>query len=387
MSLFARSLSFPNAQQLVNDRTAHRSQPFVSSDSALRHSAVWACRRLRADLVSTMPIDVYKDFDGVKVEQKKPVMFITPGGDEVDWCEWTYSSTDDLDATGNTVGVITAKDANGLPQRIELAPFDEVSIKGRGARIESFRIAGTAYTPDKIWHEKQYTRPGLPIGLSPIAYAAMSIGGYLSAQEFARDWFLGGGIPSARLKNTAKTINPTEAAQVKERFRATIGNGDLFVHGMDWEYETIQAKASESSFLEQMKFGLPDVCRFLGVPADMIDAESSSGSITYANVTQRNLQLLIMNLNPVLRRREAAFSRRLLPQPRYARFNRGALLEMDLAGRYAAWKVAIDGRWMAPSEIRHLDDRPPFTPEQLAEFSVFSKAPSPSMIAPTGVTG
>jgi HK97 family phage portal protein len=331
-----------------------------------------------------MPVDIYRDLDGIKVEQTKPTVFVTPGGDEVDWCEWSYSSQDDLDSTGNTVGVITARDGNRLPARIELAPFDEVSIKGKGSRIETFRIAGETYTPDQIWHEKQFTRPGLAIGLSPIAYAAMSIGGYLSAQEFARDWFSGGGIPSARLKNSAKTIDPDEAAAIKERFRATVGNGDLFVHGMDWEYETIQAKASESSFLEQMKFGVSDVCRFLGVPADMIDAESSTGSITYANVTQRNLQLLIMNLNPILRRRESAFSRKLLPQPRYMRFNRAALLEMDLAGRYAAYKVGIDGRWIVPSEVRQLEDRPPFTPEQLAEFAVFSKTPTPP---PTGATG
>jgi phage portal protein BeeE len=116
----------------------------------------------------------------------------------------------------------------------------------------------------------------------------------------------------------------------------------------------------------------------------MIDAESSTGSITYANVTQRNLQLLIMNLNPILRRRESAFSRKLLPQPRYMRFNRAALLEMDLAGRYAAYKVGIDGRWIVPSEVRQLEDRPPFTPEQLAEFAVFSKTPTPP---PTGATG
>jgi len=381
VSLFKRTAML-TAADLVAQRTSARSQPNVSNMSSLRHSAVWACRRLRADLVSTMPIDVYRDIDGVKVEQKKPPIFITPGGDEVDWCEWVYSSQDDLDSTGNGVGVITARDGMNLPARIELAPFDEVSIRGKGGRIESFKIAGETYSPAQIWHEKQYTRPGLAIGLSPIAYAAMSIGGYLSAQEFARDWFLGGGIPSARLKNTAKTIDPTEAATIKERFKATIGNGDLFVHGADWEYETIQAKASESSFLEQMQFGITDVCRFLGVPADMIDAESSSGSITYANVTQRNLQLLIMNLNPALRRREAAFSRRLLPQPRYARFNRGALLEMDLAGRYAAYKVAIDGRFIAPSEIRHIEDRPPFTPAQLAEFSVFTKTPTP----PAGVS-
>jgi len=380
VSLFGkRELTFPGASELLGQRTSRRTSGIaINADTALRHSAVWACRRLRGDLVSTMPLDIFRTIDGVDVTQNKPPVFITPDGDTVDWLEWVYSSQDDLDANGNTVGVITAVDGSRLPSRIELAPFDEVSVKGRGAKIEKWKIGGEWYTPEQVWHEKQYTRPGLAIGLSPIAKAAMSIGGYLSAQEFARDWFAGGGIPSARLKNTAKTIDPNEAQKVKDRFRATVGTGDIFVHGNDWEYDTIQAKASESAFIEQMQFSIADLCRFLGVPADMIDAETSTGSITYANVTQRNLQLLIMNINPVLRRRETAFSNRLLPKPRFAKFNRGALLEMDLKTRYEAHQIAINSKFLAPSEVRALENRAPFTAEQIAEFSIFAKTPTPT---------
>lgn len=323
-------------------------------------------------------MDIFRTVDGIDIPQNKPPVFVTPGGDTVDWCEWVYSTQDDLDALGNTIGVITAVDGARLPARIELAPFGEVSIKGRGARIEKFKIAGEWYTPDQVWHEKQFTRSGLAVGLSPIAYAAMSIGGYLSAQEFARDWFSGGGIPSARLKNTAKKIDPAESAAIKARFKETVGTGDIFVHGNDWEYDTIQAKASESAFIEQMQFSISDICRFLGVPGDMIDAETSTGSITYANVTQRNLQLLIMNINPVLIRRENAFSNRLLPKPRRAKFNRGALLEMDLKSRYEAHQIGINSKFLAPSEARALENRPPFTAEQIAEFSIFAKTPTPT---------
>lgn len=379
MSLFKRAASL-TATQLVAERSAdRRGMKPVTAEAALRHSAVWACRRLRADLVSTLPLDVFRDIDGRRVEQRKPPVFITPGGDTVDWCEWAYSSQDDLDSMGNTAGVITQVDGAGKPARIELFPFNEARIKGKGSKITDWWVGNEHYDPAQIWHEKQHTRPGLAVGLSPIAYAAMSIGGYLSAQEFAADWFAGGGIPSARLKNTARTIDADQAEKIKARFRATVGNGDLFVHGSDWEYDTIQAKAAETEFIEQMRFSVSDVCRFMGVPADMIDAESGGSSITYANITQRNLQLLIMNLNPALRRREAAFSRGLLPQPRYARFNRGALLEMDLKSRYEAHRIGIEGRFLAPSEARELEDRPPLTEAQLAEFQIFTKSPNPTV--------
>lgn len=376
MSLF-RAANLDAAAQLLGERSRSRKAPkVVTTESSLRHSAVWACRRLRGDLISTMPVDVFRKVDGVQVEMPKPPIFVTPGGDSVDWSEWCYSTQDDLDGSGNTVGVITARDGSRLPTRIELVPLTEVTFRGKGSRIKRFIIGGEKYDPADIWHEKQFTRSGLPVGLSPIAYAAMGIGGYLSAQEFARDWFLGGGIPSARLRNSEKTILPAEADVIKKRFQESVSTGDLFVTGKDWEYEPIQAKASESAFIEQMNFSLAEICRYLGVPADMIDASSPSGNITYANITQRNLQLLIINLNPAMRRREMAFSLRLLPQPRYMRFNRAGLLAMDLKTRYEAHSIGIKNRFIAPSEVRTIEDMAPFTPEQIEEFSIFSKTPT-----------
>lgn len=376
MSLF-RAANLDAAAQLLGERSRSRKAPkVVTTESSLRHSAVWACRRLRGDLISTMPVDVFRKVDGVQVEMPKPPIFVTPGGDSVDWSEWCYSTQDDLDGSGNTVGVITARDGSRLPTRIELVPLTEVTFRGKGSRIKRFIIGGEKYDPADIWHEKQFTRSGLPVGLSPIAYAAMGIGGYLSAQEFARDWFLGGGIPSARLRNSEKTILPAEADVIKKRFQESVSTGDLFVTGKDWEYEPIQAKASESAFIEQMNFSLAEICRYLGVPADMIDASSPSGNITYANITQRNLQLLIINLNPAMRRREMAFSLRLLPQPRYMRFNRAGLLAMDLKTRYEAHSIGINNRFIAPSEVRTIEDMAPFTPEQIEEFSIFSKTPT-----------
>lgn len=89
---------------------------------------------------------------------------------------------------------------------------------------------------------------------------------------------------------------------------------------------------------------------------------------------------LRINIGPAIARREAAFSTRLLPQPRYAKLNAGALLRMDLAGRYEAYGAGINSRFLAPSEARSLEDLPPFTPDQLAEFALLfpNKATAPT---------
>jgi hypothetical protein len=112
------------------------------------------------------------------------------------------------------------------------------------------------------------------------------------------------------------------------------------------------------------------VARFFDCPGDLIDAVVQSGNITYASITQRNLQLLIMHVGPAVSRREDNLSD-LTAKPRYVKLNSDALLRMDPKSRAEMFKVQIDSRQLAPSEARHIDDREPFTSEQLAEFDRF----------------
>ncbi|MEU9654837.1 phage portal protein [Streptomyces chartreusis] len=392
MSLFSghkRAYPGQTADQVIPPRPEQRAgTTSVTNESALRHSAVWACLRLRANLVSTMPVDVYRRVGGIQVEVPKPPVLVTPGGPQVRMIEWLYSSQMDLDRAGNCFGLITAVDGFGLPARIELVPLCDVTVRVRKGALK-YVIGGKEYDPSQVWHEKQYTLPGLPVGLSPVAYAALAIGEYLSIQEFALDWFGNGSVPAAHLKNTGRTITPEFADETKRRFKASIANNDLFVTGSDWEYNPIQAEAAGADWIEAKRFGIADVARFFDTPGDLIDAAASGSSVTYANISQRNLQFLIMNLGPALIRREDALTS-LTPQPRFVKLNSDALLRMDPQTRALMLKTQIDSRVLAPSEARELEERPPFTESQLAEFDRLfgTKNPAPSFggAAPMGVT-
>ncbi len=373
--MFTRDAQITSAEDLLaQSRERRSSRVHVTSDTALRNSAVWACLRLRADLMSTFPIDVYRYVNGIQVEVPKPPVLVTPGGLEVGIKEWMYSTEFDLDRGGNCFGLITERtgvigpDGRGLPGRIELAELGAVTVRANGPTIKKFIINGQEYEPWEVWHEKQYTVAGFPLGLSPVAYAAWSIEESLSAQQFARDWFAAGAVPLAELKNTAKTVDKDQARIAREQFRAAVDSSGLFVHGVDWEYKPIQAVASQSAFLEARQYGATDIARFFGCPGDLIDAAVSGSSITYANMTQRNLQFLIMNLGPAVGRREDAFSRKLVSGPRFVKLNTDALLRMDPETRARTIGARITARTLAPSEARALDNLPPFTDDQLAEF-------------------
>jgi HK97 family phage portal protein len=342
----------------------------VTSDSAMRHSAVWACLRIRADLVSTFPCDVFRRVQGMRpVEVPRPPVLVDPGGVHWDYQDWMYASQVDLDRAGNVLGLVTQRDGNGKPSRIDLQGLGDWTVREIAKTGElKYRVKGVEYTADQVWHERQYVVSGLPVGLSPIAYAAWSVSEYLSAQQFALDWFGGGGVPKAHAKNTARTLPPGEAAALKQRYRETLNHGDLLVTGRDWEYNPLQNEEMGMEWLEGRKYGLADISRFLGCPADMIEAAvSAGGSVRYENITSRHLDFLILHLGPAVSRREKNLTK-LLSSPRFVKLNTDALLRMDPEKRAKMLDEAIMHRRMTVTEARELDNRPPLTAEQEAEF-------------------
>lgn len=348
----------------------------VSTESALRASAVWAGLRLRADLVSTMPVDNYRRVDNIPVQVRMPNVTWVSGGHEIEWHEFIYSTQMDLDRSGNTFGVITEKNALGLPTRIELANLADVGVippRNPGDR-PLYRIAGQEVTADNVWHERQYTLPGLAVGLSPIAYAAWSIGAYLSAQEFALSWFGNSATPAVVLRNTEREIPGPAADEIKRRYKASMEPGGVFVTGNDWELKPSTAVTAAQQYVDLMQYGVPDIARFIGVPADLIDGAVSGQSVTYASITQRNLQLLIMHLGPAVTRREKAFTRGLLPGPQYIKLNRKALLAMDPATQATTIQTQLNSKTLTYDEAREIDDRAPLTDEQLERMDKISGA-------------
>jgi len=349
--------------------------------SELAHSAVWGCTRLRADLISTLPIDVYRKVGNTQVEVPKPPVLKNPGGEDIHITEWMYSSQIDLDTVGNTFGLITEKDGAGLPRRIDLVPRETVTVRSVKGEIE-YLYDGKKVEREQVWHERQYTSPGIAVGLSPVAYAAMTLAQFGSAQDFATAWFAGGSVPTGMLKYGKSVVPPKESQEIKDRYRLAIENGDVFVAGVDWEYKVIDAQSAQASFIETMSVTDIDICRFFGVPADLIDARVSGSSITYANITQRNLQFLVQNLGAPIIRREVALSK-WTAQPRFVKLNTDALLRMDPETVARTLGQQVKDRILAPSEAREVINREPFTPEQIAEFDVLFPKNQPAPKATT----
>jgi len=348
----------------------------VTDDKAMKHSVVWACLRLQCGLVSTFPVNQYRDVQGIQTQwDPKPPILTDPGGMNVSMVDWMAMTHLDLMRSGNTVGLIVERNAaktpyypEGLPSRIELQPAGAcVFIKPR-KKPPVWRIDGKEYDPRDVYHERANVVAGLEVGLPTVLYAALTIGEGLSMQQHGLDWFGGGAVPKARMRNTAKKLQATDISTAKQWYADVVNNGELLVTGSDWEYDMIQAQTAGMEFIEGRKLAGADVCRFFDTPADLVDVQSSSGgSITYANITQRNVQYLIHHLGPAVIRREDALSR-LLPRPRYVKLNTDALLRMDPQTRQEVMRSKIESWFLTNTEARELDNLPALSASQRAEM-------------------
>lgn len=342
----------------------------------MRQSVVWAAVHRKASLISSMPVDVFRKVGDVAIETNKPRVLVQPwsyaDGQPETIADFLYSSQVSLEQYGNAVGVIHGRDGAGLPAQIELVDMAQVRFTVRRRRIVEYRIHGDVTNPRDVWHERMY---GAPVGLSPIAHAATTLYSAEAALQFAAEWFGGDAVPSGVLRNTEKGV-PGDAADVmKHRYRAAMMNGDLFVTGKDWEYNPVEAKALESSWIDQMEVAAADLCRFFGVPASEVDVPVKSTTVNYANIQQANLQLLVKHLGPSVDRREDALSR-LTPEPRFVKLNRSALLAMDDEMRAKVNETRIRSRELTPSEAREKNNLAPLTPEQIEEFHALFGNPS-----------
>ncbi len=358
----------------------------VTSDSALRSSAVWAALRLRANLISTLPVDTYKrDKTGINIPLGNPRVTWINGGEEVRWDEALYATQMDLDRSGNAFGVITKRNGADLPAEVELVPLSDVQVAPRrswGGSLANdwvWKINGVEYPYEDLWHERQYVISGFPMGLNAVAYAAYAVGSYLSAQEFAIKWFSADALPAAVLKNEEETVPPKVAEAAKARYQSSMTPGGVFVTGRDWSLTPVSAANESNRYIEQMQATVADIARYFDVPADLIDGAISGSAITYANITQRFTQLVTIHLGPSITRRELALGR-LSAAPRFTKLNRRALLAMDPMSQAQLLGLEIDKRMTTVSEARALQDKAPLTAEDKAEFKDLfgDKNPAPT---------
>jgi HK97 family phage portal protein len=208
---------------------------------------VWACVRLLADAVSTLPLDVYRRGERDPLPELPPLLKTPAAGLSLN--EWLYSVMTSLLLRGNCYGIVTGRSGSTLlPAQVDLAHPDRMAVTVLADGRVSYRLNGKELDPADVWHVRAYPFPGTVLGLSPVEYARQTIGLGLAAEKFGAQWFGDGSVPSGVIYADR---DPKEegAKKLKAQWMAAHRNNREPAVLAGARFEPISVKPEESQFL------------------------------------------------------------------------------------------------------------------------------------------
>jgi HK97 family phage portal protein len=334
----------------------------VSTDQAMRLSAVYACLRLLSEAVATLPLDTYRRQDGVRERFSRPdyLTFAPPQGNRIDYLSQLMLS---LLTDGNAF-VLTPRDNLGVPVDLIVLDPAKVEVVHHQNGAISYRVNEKRLRSGDLMHIKGMCLPGEDRGVSPIAYARETVGLGLAAQRFGSSFFDNGALPSAVIEAPGSMTQ--EAA---ERFAQTwharhsgVGNTNrVGVLTGGAKLTKVSVQPSDAQFLETRAFQVPDVARIFGVPPHLI-ADASNSTSWGSGLAEQNLAFAQFALRPWIDRIEEAHNRLLSTHGLtdvFVKLNLDALLRASLKDRYEAAAIGIRSKFLLPNEVRSLEDLPP----------------------------
>jgi HK97 family phage portal protein len=335
----------------------------VTSDSSMRHDAVWSCRTRIAQDVSMMPVDVVRYVNGSRQLVPAPQLIAAPSV-FMSSLDWRYQVIDSWLGWGNAWGIVTETTRDRrYPLRIELQSPSTVNVTDSGGRLR-FKVNDVEHDlwpVGDLWHVPAYTLPGQMIGMSPISYHRATIGTGLEAQSFGSDFFRDGGHPNAIVGIEGE---PTEAQakSLKDKLLGiTRGNRELIVLPKSTTYTALSVNPDDSQFIDTMRYSVEQVCRIFGEdPADH-GASGGGANLTYANRSDADLARLKRRQFWVTKLQDALTE--LLPRPQVVKLNTSSSLMMTAKERHEVHKLRLDSRTSTINEVRRTEDDEPFGSE------------------------
>ena len=329
---------------------------------AMSNMAVFACVRLLADTIASLPMYVYRR-DANNMPQR---IWPTPGvirqpTPEFDLFQWKWMIVSTLALRGNSFHVVSGRDKLGYPTSLVPVHPDLVHVERRTNLLEwykpVYRVMGDHVDNCDMIHIRRFTMPGEALGLTPIQQAARAIGIAIAAEEYGHRYFRDSANPSSVLR-TDQTLTPEEIELNQAQWISSNGGRRLpavLSGGFDWK--PISISPEESQFLETRGAQTADIARFFGVPPHMIgDTERSTSWGT--GIEQQSLGFVTYTLMGWLTCIESALSD-ILPRGQFVKFDTDHLLRGDQKSRYESYQLATQSGLLSVNEMRAREELPP----------------------------
>ncbi|MCK3941467.1 phage portal protein [Streptococcus suis] len=344
----------------------------VDEFKAMQTTAVYACVRILAEAVASLPIHVYeRTSTGKEKKVEHPLYFLLHDEPNPEMSSFVFRETlmIHLLIWGNAY-VQIIRDRSG--QVISLYPLlpDKMSVhrdesgklyykyKRQSEENPNFKEKGDAILrAEDVLHVPGLGFDGL-IGYSPIALAKNAIGMTLATENYGASFFKNGANPGGVLEHPGILKDPK---RVRDSWNA-VYNGVTNAHKVavleeGMKYTQVGIPPEEAQFLQTRKFQINEIARLYRIPPHMVgDLEKSS----FSNIEQQSLEFVKYTLDPWVVRLEQAFKRSLfLPEEKktyFVKFNVDGLLRGDYQSRMNGYAIGRQNGWLSTNDIRELED-------------------------------
>lgn len=341
----------------------------VTVNSALQIATVWACARLLAETVATLPLMLYHTAgaDDRRLASDHPLFGLLHDHPHADFTsvEFWEGVVLCLALGGNSYA---RKDFSG-PRLVSLTPLNadlmQVARNSHGER--EYRYADPkgrrVYREDEVFHVRGFGGAG-DVGLSAVGYARQSLGTAMAADEMAGAIFANG-VRQSGVMTIDQVLKPDQRAQVQENIIAPmVGSGaagGIMVLEAGMKFQPISMTPEDSQFLETRAFHVEEICRWFRVPPFMVGHTEKSTSWG-TGLEQQMIGFLTFALRPYLARIEQAISRSLIPAAERAtlkpEFKVEGLLRADSKARAGFYATMVQNGIMTRNEARRLENMP-----------------------------
>lgn len=341
-------------------------QNYVGLYEAAGIPAVGAAIRLLGETVGMIPCVVYHDDEArskAKDAWQYPLLHDMPT-DGVSAFDFFCDVASSIEATGDAF-IWKIKANRRLEQLVVVDPGEiEVTVENGQRRYWYWKDGQKrSVGAETILHIRGFTlAPGAPRGVSPITQYRNELSTAISTNEFEGRFFDNDASPGGAISVPGK-LSRDQAEEMlgywedRHGGRANARRPALFTNGGTWT--SVGISLADAQFIESKKFTVEEVARMFRISPTMLGAAIGSRPPPVADDFERFLKL---DLAPRLRRIEMALKADpdLFPDATlFPEFLAESVLRADVKTRYEAYRLARQGGWMAPNEIRIKENLPP----------------------------
>ena len=342
----------------------------VSEKTALQTTAVYACVRILAETIASLPLHTYRYSPGGKEKAlDHPLYYLLHSEPNPEMTSFVFRETlmGHLLLWGNAYAQIIRDGRGRILGLYPLLPSKMlVNRTDQGILFYQYEKDGRTYfLPNSdVLHIPGLGFDGL-VGYSPIAMAKNAIGMAIATEEYGAKFFANGASPGGVLEHPGVVKDP---GKIRESWNAVYqGSGNahkvaVLEEGM--KFQPIGIPPEQAQFLETRKYQLNEIARIFRIPPHMIgDLEKSS----FSNIEQQSLEFVMYTLDPWVIRWEQAISRALFSDSEkrqyFVKFNVDGLLRGDYQSRMNGYAVGRQNGWLSANDIRELENLNRISPE------------------------